>query len=877
MVKYEDVKDQSTEEYFNGNQFSIDAFNEKYSAHEGETYVQALKRVCDYVASVEETEAKRKYWSDRWFSEIYEGWWHPAGSIMQGANSGRKISLCNCTTISMGCICPDEEWDNLSSIIRNAGYWVAKTAAFRQGLGLDFSRLRPVGTKVMNSSNESQGAIHWMKLIDSLGYYVGQKGRIPAMLFSLSCKHPDIINFIKLKSDRTKIQNANISVQCTDDFYKAVEEDLDWRMSFDIPEVRKGQKVYIDVHSTDHDSQYDTKKKKWYYVASHDRRPETIDRVVRAREILELIAQYMYNHAEPGIQNIDLARHLSNSDYVYDPDDEYDSRIMSTNACSEQYLSRDSLCVLSSGNVGRFSADPEIYEQELALIGPSQNRFLDNVNECELKYQTYATPFQKLAIKKLRRTGAGLTNIGGWLFKQNLEYGSPEGNKKLSHFAERFNYHLYKGSIELGKEKGNFGLFNREKFEKSPFIQGMMKLGLVFTHCRNVTCSSIAPTGTLSLMFRDLVMSYGVEPSFGMYYWKRTRMAGQYDYYFCVPHVVREVFEKAGYQIPMDSDTIKDTWDGKHGKAIAAYIEEHKSKIGLKFKDPATISPFDKLDLMAELMKSVDSSISVTYMLPENTNWKDIYDFIILAHKKGIKSIAAFPDRKMYGIVSLMPFRDLAAKLKTEGLEIHNQNFTEQEIIELDSLLKIQSTTCGAINSSSNCENYITQRPKTLPCDVHHVKVIKKLDKVRSFEYLVIIGLVDGKPYEVFAMENGHVNKEHTKGEVAKLARGKYNLVFSDGTEIKNITKNTTEAEDTITRLASCLLRHGVPVNYIVDQLEKVEGDMLCFSKSIVKGLKKYIKDGTVISGQSCPSCGKDSLVREEGCVKCVCGYSRCG
>ena len=333
MVKYEDVKNQTTEEFFNGNQFSIDAFNKKYTAVEGESYIQALKRVCDYVASVEETEVKRKYWAERWFDEIYNGWWHPAGSIMQGANSGRKVSLCNCTTISMGNICPDEEWDNLSSIIRNAGYWVAKTAAFRQGLGLDFSRLRPVGTKVMNSSNESQGALHWMKLIDSLGYYVGQKGRIPAMLFSLSCRHPDVIEFIKVKGDKTKIQNANISVQCTDEFYKAVENDKDWHMYFDIPEVKKGQKVYIDVHSTDHDSLYDKEVKKWYYIARHDRRPERIERIEKARDILELIAKNMYANAEPGIQNIDLARRFSNSDYVYDPNDEYDSRIMSTNAC----------------------------------------------------------------------------------------------------------------------------------------------------------------------------------------------------------------------------------------------------------------------------------------------------------------------------------------------------------------------------------------------------------------------------------------------------------------------------------------------------------------------------------------------------------------
>ena len=102
LVRYEDVNDMTTEEYFNGNQFSIDAFNKKYALYEGETYIQALKRVCDFIASCEDTDEKRKYWSERWFDEVFNQWWHPAGSIMQGANSGKSISLSNCCTISLG-------------------------------------------------------------------------------------------------------------------------------------------------------------------------------------------------------------------------------------------------------------------------------------------------------------------------------------------------------------------------------------------------------------------------------------------------------------------------------------------------------------------------------------------------------------------------------------------------------------------------------------------------------------------------------------------------------------------------------------------------------------------------------------------------------
>ena len=93
IKEYENM---TTEEYFNNNQFSVDAFRKKYTLHDTETYPQAVKRVCDYVASVEKTDELKTYWSQRWQSELLEDWWHPAGSIMQGAGSGRKISMSNC-------------------------------------------------------------------------------------------------------------------------------------------------------------------------------------------------------------------------------------------------------------------------------------------------------------------------------------------------------------------------------------------------------------------------------------------------------------------------------------------------------------------------------------------------------------------------------------------------------------------------------------------------------------------------------------------------------------------------------------------------------------------------------------------------------------
>ena len=869
VTKFEDVRKVTTEEYFQGNQFSIDAYKKKYAHTPDESYPQAVKRVCDFISSVESTQELRDYWSARWFDEIYNDWWHPSGGIMQGAGSNRKISLANCTTVSLGAKREDEEWDSLEAIIKNAAYTIAKCAAYRQGLGIDFSRLRPNGCKVLNSANQSTGAVHWMEFEDKIGYFVGQKGRIPAMLFSISCDHPDVEEFIQVKSDYTKIQNANISVQCTEKFYKAVENDEDWEMSFVVPSIKKGDKIYVDVHSIDMHTTKEKETGRYYRLATHDRKKESFSKTIKARKLMELIAKNMHQNAEPGIQNIDIARKYSNSDALYDEKDEYDSRILSTNACSEQYLSRESLCVLASINCGKFSSKREIFVGQLEKIGNSINRFLDNVNECELVNQTFATPHQELAIRKLRRTGAGVTNIAAWLFKRGLPYGSKEGNEAIEEFIKWYNYWLYISTEELGLEKGSFGLFNKDKWRNAPFVARVIKESekmheefkvpvLKGTHARNVTVSSIAPTGTLSLMFRDFVLSYGIEPAFFMYFWKRTRMAGKYEYYFCVPRVIRDAFSEAGIPIPMASDTIKDTWDGEIGAQVAKFIEEHRHKF--EFKESIDVSPMDKLELMSKTMKWIDSSISVTYMLPVGSTWKDVYNFILEAHRKEVKSIAAFPDKKMYGIVSNVAFKELAFKLKDEGVSIHHQNFSDEELKELNV-------------SRENVQPITRDRPERLPildADIHVVTV-------KGEKFVIVVGIQNDKPYEVFG---GHINGfkfkfQTKKGKISKVKSGQYALEIGD-IVIDDFSKQFTPTEQILFRFGSLSLSSGIPIQDIVDQMQKGTQDITSMGAAAARVLKKYIKNGTVADGKKCPSCGHH-IVFIDGCCSCPnCGWSQC-
>jgi len=167
----------------------------------------------------------------------------------------------------------------------------------------------------------------------------------------------------------------------------------------------------------------------------------------------------------------------------------------------------------------------------------------------------------------------------------------------------------------------------------------------------------------------------------------------------------------------------------------------------------------------------------------------------------------------------------------------------------------------------SNTEKKDEKRPKELECSVHHIKVKGK-------EYFVLVGLKDGTPYEVFAGKNGFLDKKVKHGKIIKV-RKHYKAIFDDGSELVPITATTDEFEEAITRLTSVSLRCGASIESIVDQLEKVDGDMTSFARSVARALKHYIPDGEV-KDEKCEECS-GQIMREEGCKKCVsCGWSKC-
>jgi ribonucleoside-diphosphate reductase alpha chain len=847
LVRYEDVKNITSKEYFTQDEYAYVVFDTKYCIKfdaEGnaitdsdvafytlETPADVFQRVASGLASMEQTEELRTLYTKQWFALMWLGWFRPGGSVLAGVGATSLKSLLNCTTLPL-------ESDSLEGIAKT-DYEIMKCAAFRQGLGFDASVLRPRGAKVNNAAEESTGVLPWvMKLVDN-GEYVGQKGRKPAILVSLKDHHPDIVEFITSKAEKGILENANISVQVSNDFIKAVKADADWELSFDFGP----------------DSKY-----------------ERISKVIKAKELFDLIATSAFETAEPGVQYIDLLREGSMVHQIYVETGDKRFKIISTNACSEKSLPPYGVCNLLSPNNAMFSIDPKEYEQELAFVVPYMVRMSDNVVSYELHHKLSPLEEQAWILDQTREVGLGITNIHGWLLNQDIAYDSNEAVEATSNFFKHYSCNVFKASMTLGKEKGNAPAFNMV-LDTSTFMGSSYFKNIVneifdgdpskVVNMRNMAHMSIAPTGSLSSTFPTPCFAYGVEPVIGPYNWRRTRAIdkGNYIHYFMIPRKVQEyVLSKLD---PTSSDyktlsafpgAVLDD-DGEIGIELVEIINKTLPK-GF-FKPAHFIDPEQKVKLMGGIYKWVDAAISCTYNLPATSTAKDVADIYMNAFDHGVRAVSVYVDGSREGILIFEDPKTNAAKFN-----------------------KKQSGCSDEGRPDNIVPNCAPRRPAELPCDI-------VFTSIKGETWTVLVGMLDGKPYEVFCgtSEDLYLPKTCTKGLIRKQGRGTYELdvvirrspvVYKDLASIL-----MTDSQKGLTRLLSLSLRHGALPKYIVEQLKKTNGNISDFSTAISRVLSKYV-DNYVLSGEDnkCPTCGEASLMYVEGCIKCLndpCGYTRCG
>lgn len=765
--------------YFYNNELGEDIFNRKYKSYENETFKDRIEKVCDEISNVDNDNE----YKDIWFKQIYDdNIWMPGGSIIASVGIESKTSVYNCTTIEI-------EDDTLEAI-SDARYKLLKYAAYRQGIGVEFSKLRPNGSALANSAKVSTGPLNWMVDFDEAANHVGQNGRKPALLFSLKDSHPDFPEFIDLKTSYDKIVNANISAHISDAFMDAVESNSEWLMTFD---------------------------------AEHD----IVERRENARDLFKRLCLNNLDFAEPGIQFIDTIHRFSNSDYV-------DIPVTGSNACSEKFLDPDGACNLGSINLEKVPDNKDGIDMFMESNIPLIVRFLDNVITYEETHPWHSPSKKQLESQSnLRRLGIGVTNLHAWLIKVNYD------KNLLEYLFESLMYHAYKASSWLGAEKGNFKAFDINKFRQSPYIKMMEKLGLEFMHMRNAELLAIAPTGTISMLFREPVISYGIEPAFGLYYWKRTRISGKYEYYFVVPSIVNEILEKNGIDLGISKLIIRDDFIGSKGRIYAKIINDNID-LFKGFKPSREWSVQSKLDLLSTIQKYIDSSISTTFILPEEATVDDVYNLYIGAWKNGLKSVTAYRDSSRYGIVEFIPFYERAIELLKQGKKLYESNFSEDEKKLLGLNKKVEKTKSRDIN-------------------------IHKFIAEGGDKFYVVVGTRD-----IFIINYKEENRANER--ILAIANRLGELVKS-GDEVlyKRQLERSENRLNRFTRMLSSCYKIGL-LNEALNILDEyaIVGNLAWY---IVRRVFNYRKTVT-----KCSVCGSENVVpTDDGCFICLdCGTTKC-
>lgn len=458
------------EVYYGDNELAIDVLRSKYLAP-GETGpLQMWHRIARAVASVEDDA---EHWCERFFTLMLGFRFIPGGRVMHGAGrdeARRKPTLSNCYVI------PITE-DSLEGIYRclSESAMVYRTGG---GVGTDLSVLRPKGAPVNATVDRSPGGTAFMNLLSESTNAVSQAGRRGALMLTLRVDHPDVEDFIRIKSDatRTKVQYANISVLITHEFMRAVLDDTDF-------DLRWGGKVF---------------------------------RTVRARDLWNKIITNAHSSGEPGIIFWDTMKEYHNVEYA--------NPLVSTNPCGEQPLAAYTACNLGNLNLLSFVREDGTFDFEgLADATHVAVRFLDDVVEYNM--ENHALAQIKSAVASDRRVGLGVTGLADALLKMKLRYDTEDALKAVEQIMQTLCYNAYETSIALAQEKGPFSLFSWEGLSQSRFIQSLPRalqdkierLGL-----RNSTLITMPPVGTGSIVAQT---SSGIEPIFCTSYKRRVKQA----------------------------------------------------------------------------------------------------------------------------------------------------------------------------------------------------------------------------------------------------------------------------------------------------------------------------------------------------------------
>lgn len=766
----------------------------------------------------------------------------PQGSPMAGIGNNLQVgSLSNCFVIGL-----NGEPDSYGGIIKIDEEQV-QLMKRRGGVGHDLSHLRPKGAEVKNSALTSTGLVPFMERYSNSTREVAQDGRRGALMLTVSVKHPDSEAFVDAKMTEGKITGANVSLKIDDAFMQAAIEGKEYTQQYPI----------------------------------HAEKPKYTQNI-DATTFWNKIIHNAWQSAEPGVLFWDTIIRESLPDCYAD----LGFKTVSTNPCGEIPLCPYDSCRLLAINLYSYVENPftpnakfnfskfkehVMYAQRMMddIIDLEMEKIETIIAKIEADPETDEVKATELNLwKKIkdktsqgRRTGVGTTAEGDMIAAMGLTYGTEEATKFSVEVHKTLALAAYRSSVMLASERGAFPVFDYKREVNNPFMNRlkeadselydlMLKYGR-----RNIACLTIAPTGTTSILTQT---TSGIEPVFLPVY-KRRRKVNANDKEVRVDFVDEsgDAFEEYVVYHPKFI-----TWMNINGIEVKDnYTQEQIDEIVAKspyYKATSNdVDWLNKVKMQGAVQKWVDHSISVTINLPNDVSEDMVNKLYVEAWKSGCKGCTVYRDGSRSGVL---------ISLKNEK----------------------KKTTENAVPSPADENGFVThKRPIELDADVVRFQNNKE-------KWIAFIGLIDGKPYEIFTGiadddEGIFCPKSVSKGKIIKVidenGQKRYDFQFVNKRGFKTTIEGLSEKFNpefwNYAKLISGVLRYRMPIAQVLKLVGSLELDnqsINTWKVGVERALKKYLPNGEKASGQTCPNCGQESLVYQEGCLICTnCGTSRCG
>ena len=819
-IEYQDAISDS-KKYFGGDELAANVFVTKYAlTDKGGNILESNPDQMHRRLAGEFFRVESKYPNPMSEDEIYHllkdfKYVVPQGSPMSGIGNSHQIqSISNCFVI-------ESPYDSYGGILKTDQELV-QIAKRRGGVGFDISTIRPRGRTTANCARTTDGIEVFLDRFSNSCREVAQNGRRGALMITISVHHPQIMDFIKIKKDLSRVTGANISIRLSDEFMNAVkgetEVQLRWPVDSDEPQV-----------------------------------VEQVD----AKDLWHEIIESAHACAEPGLLFWDTAKRTTPSD-IYEKEG-FGST--STNPCGEIILSPYDSCRLIVINLLSFVKNPFMDDAEFdfklfADTTRKAQRLMDDMIDLEIEQvekilEKIDNDPEPGVVKQIerdlwenirtqatvgRRTGLGVTAVGDVVASLGLRYGSDESIDLVEELYKNLTVNAYRSSCELAKERGAFLAHDHDRemgheyleriWEEAPDVYSMSKK----YGRRNIALTTTAPAGSVSVLTQT---TSGIEPAFLLKYTRRKKLTEN------------DLDAKVDFV-----DDVGDRW-----KEYDVYHHGFKSWMDNTGKKGIEHSPYQgatsneidwvaKVKLQAAAQKWVCHAISNTTNLPADTTVDTVKDVYMAGWKSGCKGVTVYRDGCRSGV--------LVSKTDEEevlGFKTHDA----------------------------------PPRPSELDCDIHHAtikgeawSILVGLMDGRPYEVL-------GGLQRYIELPKKHSNGTIIKHPY-KTRASRYDLRIGsngDGFVIKDVVAvfdNPNHAG--FTRTISLALRQGAPIQNVVEQLQKdKDADLFSFSKVIARVLKNYIEDGTAAGKTHCEHCGaENSLVYQEGCVMCkACGSSKCG